>query len=135
MMPRRKKKIALPDLSKASIVLFHYDPSVHPKLVVIQVPNHNLSDSSTYRLRLDSAEDMEYLIHLKNGLEIYDVFRTYGKALYKPSTGTVESVEALFDDKTTPSRFHSILKDAERVHRQASGRPYKGFRKRTALRR
>ncbi len=98
-------KIKLPDIRKCPIVCFHYNPNLNPSRVVLQVPIDNFSDSSTFNLDLDRADDTKFFSRLKNGEYLLDQIRMYGHVIYT-NKGEVAKMED-DNEKRTP-RFHNI---------------------------
>lgn len=123
----------LPVLTGYEVVAFHYDPMKNRNVIILQVPTEDFSDSSTYQIRIDKAEDMRYLQSLLNGLRVYDCLLMYGHVGYFPLTGEFNVLKDAYD-KPNYLKGHSNREQSLREFQKTAGRTYIDNWKNTVMR-
>ena len=131
---KRKNRVKLPTLKEFKVVCFHRRAKKTHNRIVLQIPNEEYSDSSTYYLDLNSAEDTDYLIRQNEGLFLLDQIRMHDHVAYVPAEGECRILEDR-NEQTTASRFHAAYALADRKHKATAQRQIARLRKVSALRR
>lgn len=104
-------KLRLPEIEGLPpVVVFHREHPADPMLI-LQVPSPGATDSETYRIRLDRAEDRAWMERLKGSRFLQDMLMMEMHVAYEPGTGAITPLP----DEDAPSFVEEVLGHARQM--------------------